>query len=282
MLKLFPAAVLIGAAAAQVSAADLKQETKDAFAKYRATAEQRINGELEQSHKTTVGFMHFERLPEAERARVRGLLQRGDVVIDRVASDEQAHIPGGLIHDWLATAFIPGASLDQVLRLAQDYDHHQQFFGPEVERSKLISRSMSDGGDDFSIFYRLRRKKIVTVVLDTEHDVRYMRFDAAHAFSRSYSTAVHEIADAGSANEHELPPDKSHGFLWELDSYWRFERGDGGVYVQCEAISLTRDVPAGFGWLVGPFVQSIPRESLTATLVNQRRAVQAMKGSQTD
>ena len=46
-----------------------------------------------------------------------------------------------------------------------------------------------------------------------------------------------------------------------------------GVWVQCEAISLTRDIPAGMGWLVRPFVSSIPRESLTFTLQSTRAAV---------
>jgi hypothetical protein len=45
--------------------------------------------------------------------------------------------------------------------------------------------------------------------------------------------------------------------------------------VQSEVVSLTRDIPAGFGWLIGPFVTSIPRESLTFTLEATRKAVEA-------
>ena len=73
----------------------------------------------------------------------------------------------------------------------------------------------------------------------------------------------------------ELPAGKDHGYLWRLYTYWRFEEKDGGVYVESEAVSLTRDVPAGLGWLIGPFVTSIPRESLQMTLENTRSAIHA-------
>jgi hypothetical protein len=39
-----------------------------------------------------------------------------------------------------------------------------------------------------------------------------------------------------------------------------------GTYEQCESISLTRGIPFGLGWIVGPFVNSIPRETLELTL----------------
>jgi hypothetical protein len=45
------------------------------------------------------------------------------------------------------------------------------------------------------------------------------------------------------------------------------------VYVQCEAISLTRDIPTGLNWLIAPFIESIPKESLEFTLQATRTAV---------
>ena len=50
--------------------------------------------------------------------------------------------------------------------------------------------------------------------------------------------------DAGKPNEKVRPPDAGYGFLWRLDTYWRFEERDGGAYTECRAISLTRDIPA--------------------------------------
>jgi hypothetical protein len=45
--------------------------------------------------------------------------------------------------------------------------------------------------------------------------------------------------------------------------------------MQIESISLTRDIPAGLGWLIGPFVQSVPRESLEFTLNATRNALRS-------
>jgi hypothetical protein len=66
--------------------------------------------------------------------------------------------------------------------------------------------------------------------------------------------------------------------MWRLNSYWRFLEKDNGVYVQCEAISLTRDVPTGLNWLIGPFIESIPKESLEFTLQSTRNAVLRRSG----
>jgi hypothetical protein len=40
-----------------------------------------------------------------------------------------------------------------------------------------------------------------------------------------------------------------------------------------EAISLTREIPAGLGWLIRPFVTSVPQESLSFTLSRTRAAL---------
>ena len=61
------------------------------------------------------------------------------------------------------------------------------------------------------------------------------------------------------------------GFLWRLNSYWRFREQDGGVIVECESVSLSRGIPYGFGWLIGDYVESIPRESLESTLTSTSR-----------
>jgi hypothetical protein len=147
----------------------------------------------------------------------------------------------------------------------EDYDNHKRIYQPEVVDSKLLSRN----GNDFKIFMRLLKRKILTVVLNTYHDVHYTQLDPQRWYSRSYSTRIAEV-EGGS----ELPPGQDHGFLWRLNSYWRFEERDGGVYVECEAISLTRNVPRGLGWLVNPIIRSLPRESLANTLRATRDAMQ--------
>ena len=71
----------------------------------------------------------------------------------------------------------------------------------------------------------------------------------------------------------KLPPGDDHGFLWRLHTFWRFEERDGGVYMEVEAISLTRNVPRIVSAVVTPIVRQLPRESLEMTLLNTRRAL---------
>lgn len=250
------------------AAASLRPEALRGFEQYTRRTEERIAGEV-RSDKT---FLWIAGLPAARREQALEQLRRGEVLIERMETrppDGAISTPGAMIHHWMGTVLIPGATLAQVLRTIQDYDRHQEYFSPEVVRSRTIERD----GDDFRVDLRLKRTKVITVVLDTEHRVRYHRLDAAHAYSESRSTRIAELANPGEADERALPAEGDHGFLWRLNSYWRFAGTPEGVYVQCEAVSLTRNIPTGLGWLVGPFIESIPKESLNFTLQSTRAAV---------
>ena len=144
-----------------------------------------------------------------------------------------------------------------------------EYYRPEVMKAKLEGKS----GDEYRVYLRLKQVDVITVVLDTEYDIRYARVDDEHVYSRSHSTRVAEVDHAGKANESDEPVGNDHGFLWRLDSYWHFYQADGGVYIQCYAVSLTRDVPTGLGWLIGSFIEKIPAESLQSTLEETRAAV---------
>ena len=148
------------------------------------------------------------------------------------------------------------------MALLQDYDHHAEIYQPRVVRSKLLSRS----GDVFQVFLRFSMKKVITVVVNTDNEARFTRSGPDRAQSRIYSTRVAEVDDPDTPQEREEPVGHDGGYLWRLYTYWRFLERDGGMYLQCEAITLTRGIPMGFGWMIGPFVTSIPRESLVFTL----------------
>jgi len=238
------------------------------FERYVRLTEQRMAAEL----RPGAAFLQLDALSIQARLRDDARLRNGEVISERLQTrdgDREIEAPGALIHHWVGTVFIPNVTLGQVLAVLEDYDRHHEYYAPQVVKSKLLSRS----GDDFRVYLRLRQTDIITVVFDTEHDVRYTRVDETHAYSCSFSTRVSEIEHPGEPNERALAPGKDHGFLWRIDSFWRFEQRDGGVYVQCEAISLTRDVPLGLGPLVGPFLESIPKESLEFSLRATRDAV---------
>jgi hypothetical protein len=205
---------------------------------------------------------------DADPERARQIL-RGQIVAQSGAPSSLVKVPEGLIHDWVGAAFVPGATIAATLKVIQDYDNHKNVYSPEVVASKLLSRR----GDDFEIYLRLLKKKIITVVLDTDHRVRYGSLDDTRCYCRSYTTRVAEVENPGTARETILEPDTGYGFLWRLHSFWRFQQRDGGVYVECRAISLTRDVPSGLGWIIHPIVCTLPKESLVRTLKCTQQAI---------
>lgn len=247
-------------ALAPASAAELRPETLSAFDRY-------IRGTEERIELRTSGRQSFLWVDESVERRER--VRRGETLAQPWNSRGDTAAPGGLIHDWIGAIFVPGVSLNQVMALVRDYDRHSQFYQPEVVASRLLSHE----GDQYRVYLRLLKKKILTVVLNTEHDVRYYPLDAARWYSRSYSTRIVEVENAGERNERELPEGRGHGFLWRLYSYWRFQERDGGVYLECQAVSLTRDIPTGLGWLIEPVVRDLPKESLIRTLEGTRRAL---------
>ncbi|MHB8526569.1 MAG: SRPBCC family protein [Candidatus Acidiferrales bacterium] len=208
---------------------------------------------------------------KSTRLRAKEQLRNGQVFAQCLAGCDSGGvpIPGGLIHDWVGVVFVPGVSLPQMLSLLQDYDHAQDYYRPDVTRSKLLSRS----GNSFQVFLQLKQTDVLTVVFNMENRILYIPVSASRVCSTSHSLRIAEVANAGGAQEHEKSPDSSSGFLWRLDSYWRFEEADGGVYIQCRAISLTRDVPPGLNWVVAPFIKDIPGKSLRFTLGATRAAL---------
>jgi len=263
-------ALVIAAAisSSPAAAAQLKPETIAAFDRYVQASESKMAAEDYGGGQ----FLYLDGLPSDRRAAALERLQRGEVVIEKLetsANGKAITAPGGMIHDWIGTVFISGATLQQTLALEEDYDRHQEIFQPEVVRSKILRRN----GGDFTVYFRLRKKKIITTILDTDHEVQYQVIDATHAESRSRTTRIQEVENAGQANESLKPVGDDNGFLWRMNTYWRFEEKDGGTYVECRSISLTRDIPTGLGWMIAPIVTSIPRESLTFTLGTTRAAL---------
>jgi hypothetical protein len=233
----------------------LKPRTLAAFEDYIDAAEAAMDDSLG-GHS---GFLWSD-LDSARAHQVR----HGHVIAQLWSSDGPVKIPNGLIHDWVGAAFAPHVSLEQVLGLVQNYNNHKNIYLPEVMDSKLISRD----GMHFTIFLRLLKKKIITVVLDTDHDVQYSALEAKRWSCRSRTTRIAEVENAGTEKERVLEPDTGYGFLWRLYSYWKFEekKPGEGVHIECRAISLTRDIPLGLGWIIEPIVRSLPQESLIHTL----------------
>jgi hypothetical protein len=248
--------------------AELELQTVAAFDRYVQLTEKQIDA----APRDGSTFLWLNRLPESRRNAAHAQLRQGQVLIEQVETLDNGQpisIPGGMVHHWIGTIFVPGATLAQTLALLKDYDHQAEYYKPDVMRSRILEHT----GDDFRIYLRFYKKKVLTSVLDTQHEVHYTTVDATQAWSRSRSLHIREVENPGKADEKLRPEGDDRGLLWKMYTYWRFEEKGGGTYVECQSVSLTRDIPTGLGWLVGPYVNSVPRESLTFTLTATRAAL---------
>jgi hypothetical protein len=208
---------------------------------------------------------------DADAVRMQQV-RKGDIVAEYWGGanvKEPVAVPDGLIHDFIGAVFVRERSIQQAVALVQDYENHKNIYKPEVIDSKLLGRV----GDHFQLYLRLLKKKIITVVLDTYHDAHYSWAGSNRALCRSHSTQILEVEHAGTPKETKAQPDTGYGFLWRLYSYWRFEQREDGVFIECRAISLTRDVPLALAWVLKPIVRKLPKESLVHTLEATRKAL---------
>lgn len=249
-----------------IASSRLTPETARAFDRYVASAEASMTHDFETGHSPDVGQSNME------KTKLRG----GEMRIDPCAPPIDIDVPGGMIQDWRGSMFIPEATIQKVKAVLQDYDNYQQFYKPEVIESKQLAHD----GDEYDVFLRLRKKQVLTVVLNTEYHVRYIQLDARRMFLISRSTRIAEVRDPERSLTDEVPVGHDFGFLWRLNSYWQFEQADGGVYAECRAISLSRDLPAGLGWMLKGFINRFPKESIQNTLRGTRAAVESHSSSE--
>ncbi len=227
-------AVVLVAARASVGAAVPTPESVAGWTSYVAATESRLA--LERRDPGKFLAIDFEKDAAPQRARVLA----GAVLVEEVppATDNgrPIDVPSALVHDWRGTIFIPGVSLDRLLLGLQSAVPRQE----DVLQSSILERTP----DHLIVFLKVRRSKVVTVVYDTEHRVRFERLTAARAASESTATKIAEVADANTPREHELASDDDHGYLWRWNAYWRYEQVPGGVMAECESVSLSRRLPA--------------------------------------
>ncbi len=214
-----------------------------------------VEGRLALEHRSRERFL----AGTAGTLEGQAQLRRGAVLIEQVKTPQASD---AMLHDWRGSAFASGAKAADFEKLLRDFDGYSRVFAPQV----MSARTLMVDGDHEQGTIRVRQKHVITVVMDTTYDVRFGRLDAQDGWSASRSTRIEEIEGVGTSHERALGPQQEHGFLWRINTYWTWQERDGGLYLQVESVSLTRGIPTGLGWIVGPFVESVPRESLEFTL----------------
>lgn len=235
-------AVLAGtcATAAWLPAQGLKPEALTDFACYVQSAEARM------AARTTF-------LTTDADSKLQQELMRGSNIRTTPGNGVNPHkLQGAMLYDWIGTVFIPGASVERVVRMLQDYDHRNEYFPEVVASAKLQCRT---GANRFGFTMRIKEP----IVADSENDVVWERVDEHRWRCRSYSGAVREVG-------------KPKGYLHRLYSYWRLLDNGQGVFVEGQTITLSGEF-SGFMRALGSLAGINPEKSLKRTLTSMRESV---------
>ena len=239
---------------------DLKPETIEAFDHYIADTESRMQPRWSGEH-----FLWFDDSPD-----IRARLLAGAVVAQPIQGNGIVMLPGGLVQDWIGAVFVPKTTLKETMSIVQDYPQHTEFYKPDVAEVKVLSHT----GNDFVIRTRVVKSKFfISDVLDIDNEIHFVPLDSKRIYSRSASHRVVEIADAGKHNEHELPVGHDRGLMWRINGYWFFAESDGGVFITCQSITLTRDIPFLMAKVLSPLIHELPAEALKNSLELTRKAI---------
>jgi hypothetical protein len=197
-------------------------------------------------------------------------VHRGGIVVAPAPGPSPRKVRGGLIHHWIAAAFLPNVKLDDILEVTEDYDRYQEFYRPSVIASKAVARE--DSNDYFSM-QLMNKAFFLKTTLDADYHANNVRLDGRHFYSVSRSTRVQEIEDYGRPSERRMPEGQGGGYIWKLFSVGRLAQRDGGVYIELEAVALSRDIPAALRFVVDPIVRGVSRNALVTSLTQTEEAV---------
>jgi hypothetical protein len=261
-----PAALVTLAIALQtapvVHADGLEPASFAGWAAYVNATESRVMRELGDGHR----FLGIDF--DADAASERAALLGGQVLVKRLeasrAHGRSVDVPSARVHHWRGAVFVPGVTLAGLLA------ELRRNAPPAGRDDVLASRVLERGPDRMKVYLKLQRRKLVTVVYNTEHVVTFRTYGPARASTVSVATKIAELENPGTSEERELPQGDDRGFLWKLNAYWRYEQVAGGVIAECESISLSRDAPALVRYVVEPLVESTARESMERTLITVR------------
>jgi len=179
-------------------------------------------------------------------------------------------VPHGLIHDSIGAIFIPEASVDSLWAVVHDYDQYQQMYRPVVTSSKTLA--CTDTSQEFRMVWQ-RKVLFVSAAMQGLYQSHDVTLDARRGYSIAEAVEIREIEGYGHPGERLLPPNTGSGFIWRIRTVAPYEERDGGVYLELEAMALTRDIPASLAWIVKPVVNHLSIDSLITTLRQTREAV---------
>jgi len=222
------------------------------------------NARMVQRANSGEHFLWVDEEPD-RLAKVRA----GEVEIAPLVNGGYTKVPSGLIHHWIGAIFIPDTRIDDVLHVVRDYPRYKVLYQPSVTDSKAISTS--EAKDRFSTLM-VNRKFLLKSAFEVDYESCYVRQNEHQLYSFMRSTRIQEIEDYGSAGQHMLREGEGSGIMWKAFSVTRYAERDGGIYIEVEAMGLTRDIPSTLHWLVDPIVRRLAKSALMVSLRQTEKA----------
>lgn len=189
----------------------------------------------------------------------RAALRRGETAVTRRWL-RGVEVSDATLEHWQGSVLVRGISLDRIAHRLR----HPEAYAQPADVLKLQVAARTERGHD--LYLRLTRSMLVTATYDTWHRVQHEPVLADRIDSRSASTRIDELDEAGTARERRVPVERSRGYLWRMQSWWRFTVVPEGIIVTCESITLSRPVPFGLGLVSRPIITRVARESMTTAV----------------
>jgi hypothetical protein len=260
-------------AAANCAAAQLTPSASQAFDFYVADLE----AQLVRQHSRAETYLGTLDSEAGQRGRLERELMSGEIRAEPMNGGTR-QLDGALLHHWRGAAFVPNVTAKDMVALLRNFHNWSGQYASDV----VSSRALSKDGETTTLAVRFKKQIVVTIVLDAEYKVEARLTGSDRGYSISRSTHFWQVDDPGTQKERRRPEGEDDGFLWRLNSYWSFARAGGaeqgnrrGLLIECEAVSLTRDVPPALGWLVKPIVADLPRQLLESTITATKNALAA-------
>jgi hypothetical protein len=253
--------------ASTMHAAELKPETLQAWDRYIQSVDAAMQSRLRPENT----FLWTDEAPDR-----RQQLRAGNILVSGVGENNPKKVPSGLIHHWMGAAFFPNTTLANVFRVVRDYSHFKDYYHPTVIASRPLQETPDD--DTFSMLI-MNKSLVLKTALETECETSYRQAGNHRWYSMTTALDVQEIENYGQANEHKLPAGEGSGYIWRSHSITRYEVADGGVYVELEAMVLSREIPFGLHWVLAPIVRRLSKGTILTSLRQTLVAVSTLANS---
>jgi hypothetical protein len=246
MRLFFPATCLVCVAlcaplhASILSVLHLEPRTVQVFETYVAQFQKNVATSFEQSGRLWIDA-------GGSCCKANGPFAAGKPVVE---ARENTDIEGGSIHHFSGTIHIPGGAIADVRHIMQDYPNYPKYFKPDVSKgSATINPDSAPSDEHFTSHITIQESTLwMAVAYDCTYDTHYRMLDPHRWESVSNASSIKEWRDPKDVGQGFLPEGDDHGFLWRTNTFWFVRENNGGVDVELDSMTLSRPIPAGFGW----------------------------------